>query len=138
VRDLILEERRAGKTVFFSSHVLSDVEAICDRVAIVVGGRLRGQGTVRELLGRTTHHVDVVVRGVARQQADGAWAPSTDGADVRIRLDPEQVDATIDAVRAAGGHLLSVVPAQRTLEQVLLDEVERARPVDAQRMGVLA
>jgi ABC-2 type transport system ATP-binding protein len=136
VRDLILEERRAGKTVFFSSHVLSDVEAICDRVAIVVGGRLRGQGSVRELLGSTTQHVDVVVRGVAR--AGDAWTATQDGVDVHLRLDPDAVDATLDAVRAAGGRVLSVVPSQRTLEQVLLDEVERARPVSAKRMGVLA
>jgi ABC-2 type transport system ATP-binding protein len=136
VRDLILEERRAGKTVFFSSHVLSDVEAICDRVAIVVGGRLRGQGSVRELLGSTTEHVDVVVRGVV--QAGGTWTAAQAGADVHLRLDPDAVDATLDAVRAAGGRVLSVVPSQRTLEQVLLDEVERARPVSAKRMGVLA
>ena len=136
VRDLILEERAAGKTVFFSSHVLSDVEAICDRVAIVVGGRLRGQGSVRELLGSTTRHVDVVVRGVARNGE--AWTPDPTGADLHLRLEPDEVDATIDAVRAARGRVLSMVPAQRTLEQVLLDEVERARPVNAARMGVLA
>jgi ABC-2 type transport system ATP-binding protein len=136
VRDLILEERRRGKTVFFSSHVLSDVEAVCDRVAMVVGGRLRGQGTVRALLGETVAHVDVHAVGVARLPT-GAWAASP-GADLRVRLAPAEVDAALDGIRGAGGSVFSVTPAVRTLEQVLLDEVERARPVDGKRLGVLA
>lgn len=50
VRDLIIEQRDAGKTVFFSSHILSDVEAICDRVAILVGGELRECGPIEEVV----------------------------------------------------------------------------------------
>jgi ABC-2 type transport system ATP-binding protein len=135
VRDLILEERRNGRTVFFSSHVLGDVEAICDRVAMVVGGKLRGQGTVSELLGQTVAHVDCVVAGLAEGPGGLVAAP---GAMLRKRLEHDAVDPFLDAARAAGGGVVSVVPAQRTLEQVLLDEVERARPVDGKRMGVLA
>jgi ABC-2 type transport system ATP-binding protein len=131
VRDLILEERRMGRTVFFSSHVLGDVEAICDRVAIVVGGRLRGQGTVSELLGSTVADVEVTTFGV---DASGARVPER----LTRRLPQDAVDAWIDAVRAAGGSVLAVTPSQRSLEQVLLDEVERARPVDKKRLGVLA
>lgn len=135
VRDIILEERRAGKTVFFSSHVLSDVEALCDRVAIVVLGKLRGEGTVAGLLGRTTVYVDVLAVGVEGGPAGVRPSP---GAELSVRLDPDAVDGFLDAVRAAGGSVRSVIPHQRTLEQVLLDEVERARPVDAKRLGVLA
>jgi ABC-2 type transport system ATP-binding protein len=124
VRDIIVEERQAGKTVFFSSHVLSDVEAICDRAAIVVQGRLRGQGPVGELVGHSVEHVDVT------------W--ELGGLRTTERLAPDAVDAWLDAARAKGAHILSVIPHQRTLEQVLLDEVERARPVDVKRMGILA
>lgn len=142
VRDLILEERRAGRTVFFSSHVLADVEAICDRVAIVVGGKLRGQGTVPELLGHTVAHVDCVFDGV-EEGGEGAEAGvegvrAAPGGSLHKRLPPDEADRWIDAVRKAGGSVQSVVPAQRTLEHVLLDEVERARPVNAKRLGVLA
>jgi ABC-2 type transport system ATP-binding protein len=136
VRDLILEERRAGKTVFFSSHILADVEAICDSVAIVVQGRLRGVGPVRKLVGQTVEHVDCVFHGVERD-ASGAWV-RRDHAEAHVRLPPDAVDAAVDAVRAIGGAVIAVVPAQRTLEQVLLDEVERAKPVDARKLGVLA
>lgn len=133
VRDIILEERRAGRTVFFSSHILADVEAICDRAAIVVGGRLRGQGTVAELLGSTVDHVECVATGVR-----GTPPVSAPGERLVARLAPDAVGPWVDAVRAAGGTLVSVTPSQRTLEQVLLDEVERARPVDNKRLGVLA
>ena len=135
VRDIILEERKAGKTVFFSSHILSDIEAICDRVAIVVSGELRGLGTVAELLRQTVEHVDLDVRvgvdvGGAVLRADG---------DRRVvRVEAHEVDGVIDRVRAAGGSVLAVLPRNKTLEEVLLDEVERARPVNAKRLGVLA
>ncbi|MDP2308028.1 MAG: ABC transporter ATP-binding protein [Pseudomonadota bacterium] len=143
VRDLILEERRAGRTVFFSSHVLTDVEALCDRVAIVVGGKLRGQGTVQELLGETVAHVDCTFADVAERPGgleDGTLGGlvGAPGGRVTHRLDADQVDRWIDAARKAGGTVISVIPAQRTLEHVLLDEVERARPVNTKHLGVLA
>ncbi len=135
VRDLILEERRNGRTVFFSSHILSDVEAICDRVAIIVSGALRGHGTVAELLVETTHIVEVAVRVTTPLR----WAVHrVEGEITHLRVTPEAVDEVLDAVRAGGGRVVSVVPVQKTLEQVLLDEVERARPIDAARLGVLA
>jgi ABC-2 type transport system ATP-binding protein len=124
VRDLILEERRAGKTVFFSSHILSDIEAICDRVAMIVRGELRGQGKVTELVASAVQHVDIVVR-------------KADAIETR-KAAPDGVDAVIDAVRREGWSVVSVHAVSKSLEQVLLDEVERARPVDAKRMGVLA
>ena len=124
VRDLILEERRAGKTVFFSSHILSDIEAICDRVAMIVRGELRGQGKVTDLVASAVQHVDIVVR-------------KADAIETR-KADADGVDAVIDAVRREGWSIVSVHAVSKSLEQVLLDEVERARPVDAKRMGVLA
>ena len=133
VRDIILEERNAGRTVFFSSHILADVEAICDRAAIVVGGRLRGQGTVAELLGSIVAHAECVAVGVK-----GSPPVAAPGARLTVKLSPEEVDPWIDAVRKVGGSVVSISPSQRTLEQVLLDEVERARPVNAKRLGVLA
>jgi ABC-2 type transport system ATP-binding protein len=135
VRDLILEERRAGRTVFFSSHVLGDVEAICDRVAMVVGGRLRGAGKVADLLSTAVDHVDCQFAGVTEGPEGPVAAP---GRQLTRRLDPADVDRWIDAVRAVGGAVVAVVPAQRNLEKLLLDEVERARPLDTRRMGVLA
>jgi hypothetical protein len=57
---------------------------------------------------------------------------------VELRLPPDQVDAALDYTRKAGGSVLSVIPHQKSLEQVLLDEVERAKPANTKHLGVLA
>ncbi len=134
VRDIILEERREGKTVFFSSHILSDIEAICDRVAILVLGKLRGQGTLPELIGQSVQLVDCIFEiGV---DLPGPWL--REGSRLRAQVPPDDVGPLIDRVRAAGGSVTSIVPQVRSLEDLLLSEVERAAPADARRLGVLA
>src|SRR5690348_18306285 len=65
IRDLILELRTEGKTVLFSTHILSDVELLCDRVAIVVGGKLRDSGPLDQLLSPRLLHTELVL------EADG-------------------------------------------------------------------
>lgn len=140
VRDIILDERKRGKTVFFSSHILSDVEAICDRVAIVVGGELRGVGTVAELLGQTIDQVDCTFLYALPSKA-GELPGSVirrEGARVTVRVQAAMVDGLVDTVRAAGGHVLEIAPQTRHLEEVLLTEVERAKTVQEARLGVLA
>jgi ABC-2 type transport system ATP-binding protein len=124
VRDIIIDERRRGKTVFFSSHILSDIESICDRVAIIVAGRLRGQGTIPELLGQTVTEVDCVFQQEGRR--------------IEHIVLSAGVDALIRQMQVDGAAVISVHPRQKTLEQVLMNEVERAKPVQAARLGVLA
>ena len=135
VRDIMLDERKRGKTVFFSSHILSDVEALCDRVAILVGGELRGVGTVAELLGQTVDQVDCTFLYTGN-------LPGTlirrDGTRVTVRVGAAEVDGLVDAVRAGGGSVVEVAPQTRHLEEVLLSEVERSRAVLETRLGVLA
>ncbi len=124
VRDLIVEERNAGKTVFFSSHILSDIEAICDRVAMVVGGKLRGQGKVSELLEGAVQHVEIGLRrGDERETRN---------------VPPAESNAALVKAHGEGWTIVNVHPVSKTLEQLLLDEVERARPVVTKRLGVLA
>ena len=135
--DIIPEERAAGRTVFFSSHILSDVEALCDRVAIIVRGEARGIGTVSELIGDRVRYVECVFSGVPDLALGGEERPRSDGERL-VRLQPELVDATVDAVRAAGGRILAINPVRESLEHVLLTEVERNRPVNHERLGVLS
>lgn len=139
VRDIILEERRAGRTVFFSSHILSDIESICDSAAILVRGQLRGQGRVADLIGGAVESVDCDLRVEGMLVLpEGATVKRHEGAAWSVCVPPNGVDPLIDEVRRRGGSIVSVHPRARTLEQVLLDEVERARPVDAKHLGVLA
>jgi ABC-2 type transport system ATP-binding protein len=137
VRDVILEERAAGRTVFFSSHILHDVETLCDRVAVLVQGTLRGVGTVPELLGDTGAHAEVRVAGVS---AEALPVPPLriDRGVATCRVPADGVDALLHAVRAAGGRVVEVSQARRTLEDVFLSEVERDGPVDDSKLGVLA
>src|SRR5947209_6039439 len=60
VRDIILELRRAGKTVLFSTHILSDAEMLCDRVGVIVGGKLRGVGAPDEIVGMKAHAMEIL------------------------------------------------------------------------------
>src|SRR6185369_6414077 len=76
IRDLILELRQQGKTVFFSTHILPDVEMTCDRVAIVVAGRLRAVGPLSALLSARLLSTEVVLHPAA---AGGALPPLPEG-----------------------------------------------------------
>ncbi len=136
VRDIIVDERKAGRTVFFSSHILSDVQSICDRVAIVVAGNLRGEGTLAELLGDAVQTAEIVYRGAV--ELPGAEVLSRDEGGARVRVPVDDVDVALRALHAAGAAVVEVQRNVRTLEDVLLDEVERARPVNEKRLGVLA
>jgi ABC-2 type transport system ATP-binding protein len=135
VRDIIVEEARRGRTVFFSSHILHDIETLSDRVAIIVTGKLRGTGTVRELIGDRIRHVDCTLQGAGSLPGQ---LIREDGALQVRRVAPEAVDALLDQARAQGGRVLEVVPIRETLEDVLLDEVERARPARRDALEVLA
>ena len=140
VRDVILEERAQGRTVFFSSHVLSDVQSLCDRVAVIVGGRLRSLGTVSELVGDQVRYVDCTFRGLddaAAAALPGEPQPAGPG-QRRVRLAPEQVDAALRSVLAAGGTVLEVQPTRLTLEEVLVGEIQNDQPVNVKTLGVLA
>src|SRR6185295_3790636 len=92
VRDLILELRDRGKTVFFSTHILSDVEAITDRVAIIARGQLQAHGTPAELVRQAVLGVEVAVR----LPADADAGPLTDGA-VRVRRSGDELSLMLAA-----------------------------------------
>lgn len=131
VRDLISSLRTEGKTVFMCSHILSDIEVLCDRVAIMRRGRLAHTGRLEELresAGDSSHR-EIVVAGVDASalaahlpQLEGAQLSSTPrGARVEV-TDEREVDAVISALRRAGGRLVSVQPVKQSLEELFLRE----------------
>ncbi len=131
VRDLILELRDQGKTVFFSTHILSDVEAITDEVAIIARGQLQAQGSPAELVQKTLRGVEVTVR----LAADAATAELEAGAERVRRVGTElaivlpadaDVDAWIARAHTAGAKIISVSPRHETLEDLFLREVANA------------
>ena len=137
VRELILSLRDQGKTVFFSTHILSDVEAITDRVAIVARGSLQAHGTPSELVKQTILGTDVMLR----IPADADITSLTDGADRVRRKDDElsltlpteaDVDAWVTRAHAASGKIISIAPRHETLEDLFLRRVAEApEPTEA-------
>jgi len=127
VRDLILELRDEGKTVFFSSHILQDAEALCDRVAILVEGRVRRVGPLDELLGRGAPRLELSVSGFdphLLEKLPSVHAVRREGGRVFLEVDHDAYfETVIRAIRESGGTLESVVRRRETLEDRFLREV---------------
>jgi ABC-2 type transport system ATP-binding protein len=127
VRDLMEQLKAAGKTVFFSTHILSDAEALCDRVAIIHRGELRGVGAVADLTSGVQGKVEVVWQGTlipASLKALGGECHVT-GDTVRAVLLETQQDAAIDALRREHLRLIAVTPVRTSLEDYFVEKLRR-------------
>ncbi|PYU19946.1 MAG: hypothetical protein DMG30_22725 [Acidobacteria bacterium] len=125
VRDLIEQLKKEGKTVFFSTHILSDAEALCDRVAIIHLGELRSVGVVADLTASMQGKVELIWRSAmvpASIRALGAECHIT-GDTVRAVLAENKQDAAIDALRLEKLRLVSVTPVRATLEDYFLQNL---------------
>lgn len=120
VRDVILEEREKGKTVFFSSHVLSDVEAVSDRVGILVKGELRGVGTVDELTGTT--HKRFECSFACSEKISFGDSVECLGSLQKIQIGEEKLFDLMELLRAKGASIEQIIPIRRSLEEVFVDE----------------
>jgi ABC-2 type transport system ATP-binding protein len=138
VRDLIQELKDEGKTVFFSTHILSDAETLCDRVAILNQGELRGIGIVRELLSGAGNDVEIVWHGqVARAELERMGAKVRISGDIAHAVVPEaQLDPALDALRKSNARIESVNPVRPSLEDFFiskLDATSKAETVETVR-----
>jgi ABC-2 type transport system ATP-binding protein len=123
IRDLMLELKQRGKTVFFSTHILPDVETLCDRVGVIVRGRLRDVGRMEELLSPRVKTIEatLLVPGAARERLSRARMLADEGDRVTVQFDDEaQADAALKAVLAAGGRIVALTPNRETLEDFFL------------------
>ena len=128
VRDLMAQLKHEGKTVFFSTHILSDAEALCDRVAIIHQGELRGVGAVADLTSSVHGKVEVVWQGTAvpaSLRALGAECHVTRDT-VRAMLSEANQDAAIEALRRERLRLVSVTPVRTSLEDYYLQKLQPA------------
>ena len=116
VRELLLRMKAQGKTIFLSSHLLSEVELICDRVAILHRGRLAKVGRTAELL-QSPEQAEITARGIDAGKFGGEAANGV----VTLRVPASAQRATIERVWAAGGEIVSVNPARRSLEEMFVE-----------------
>ena len=130
VRSLILSLRDQGRTVFFSSHILSDAEALCSRVAIVAGGRLAAHGKLAELAEFEVRGWELVVANLTQQVLDRV-RPSTTRV---VEIGPERYTLELSLVKppdqilselvAAGASVVSLNPLRATLEDFFVQRVQ--------------
>jgi len=117
VRELLLTARDAGKTIFLSSHLLSEVELVCDRVAVLHHGRLVRLGRTSDLL-QSSERSEILARGVAPGSFAGAVAQ--DGV-VKISVLGREQRATLERIWTLGGEVISLVPQRRSMEEIFLE-----------------
>ncbi|MGC2022516.1 MAG: ABC transporter ATP-binding protein [Candidatus Sulfotelmatobacter sp.] len=128
VRDLMEQLKHEGKTVFFSTHILSDAEALCDRVAIIHRGELRGVGAIEDLTSSVQGKVEVIWQGAqvpASIKALGAEIHVTPDR-VRAIIDESQQDAVIDALRRERLRLVAITPVRTSLEAYFVEKLRHA------------
>jgi len=127
VRDLIATLRDEGKTVFMCSHILSDIEVLCDRVAILKGGRLAQVGHLDELRQTTEgpNRMEVLATNadaetLRKHLADALVAPTPRGLRIEIASEDE-IEGVLAALRKAGGKVVSIQPVKQSLEELFLN-----------------
>ena len=129
VRSLILELRDQGRTVFFSSHILADAEALCRRVAVLAGGRLAASGTLTDILAFQVHGWELVVANVSPDvlaKVTPAVRNATEISPGRYALElslDQAPDRILAELTAAGATLISLNPMRDTLEDFFMKRV---------------
>ncbi|MGV3721967.1 MAG: ATP-binding cassette domain-containing protein [Actinomycetota bacterium] len=138
IRNLIESLRQQGKTVFLSSHQLSDVELVCDRICILNYGKLVKIGRVNELVAEG--RIEIAASGLSgdvRGRLEKLGAVSgVDGKAVITVTDDPAVNEVLDVVRSAGGMVHSVIPLKRTLEEIFVETVGQAHQ-PGRRIGTM-
>jgi ABC-2 type transport system ATP-binding protein len=117
VRELLLRQRDAGKTVFLSSHLLSEIELVCDRVAMLNHGRIVRMGRTSDLV-HAGGQAEITARGIDINTFVGAV--TQDGL-VRFTVQQSEQKTALERVWTLGGEIVSVNPLKRSLERIFLD-----------------
>lgn len=117
VRELLLDFRKRGKTIFLSSHLLSEVEVVCDRVAVLNHGRLVRLGTTSNLL-ESSHESEIAARAIPPEMFPGG---TTINGMVRFHVPIASQRAALERIWQAGGEVVSVNPVRKSLEELFLE-----------------
>jgi ABC-2 type transport system ATP-binding protein len=121
VRELLRNARHAGKSIFFSSHQLTEVEQICDQIAFLNQGRLVRSGSLKEFQGQSDR-VEIEVRGLPLADASRiSPATATESGAIRMTVPAQEQRRVIEAIWHAGGEIVSLAPLRHRLEDLFLD-----------------
>lgn len=133
VRELIAELREKGTTVFMSTHILSDIEALCDNVAILRKGKMAAKGNLQELLVKSgeAQSFEINVQGVTAENLQAALnkfsgaaiTAKAGGANIQVS-EEKDIDKILQITRENGGNLISIQPVKQSLEELFVRETE--------------
>ncbi len=133
IRELIAELRDNGTTIFMSTHILSDIEALCDNVAILRKGKLAATGKLDDLLTQSgeTQQFEIVLKGVSAESlrneianvAGATISAKANGANIQV-LEENDIEKVLQISKNAGGSLVSVQPVKQSLEELFVRETE--------------
>jgi ABC-2 type transport system ATP-binding protein len=125
VVDLMADLRTSGKTIFFSTHILPDVETICDRIGVLVGGKLVYEGAMEAVRSSAIRHYEVIFDGDPAQVSALAWPVPGDlrrQADLHVlEVSPEHFEAAIRFVLDHGLRISRIEPKRQRLEELFTD-----------------
>ena len=131
-RDIILTLKTQGKTIFFSTHILADVEMICDRVGILLNGKLINTGRLDEILGTEIETFEILIKGLDRkmvkvlERLSDKVIPSEDKVLIEVKTE-EEVERIMVIIREVGAKLISLLPRRKTLEDHFISEIQKER-----------
>jgi ABC-2 type transport system ATP-binding protein len=127
VREIILDLKKQGQTVFFSTHILSDAEMLCDRVAVLVKGKLQGVGSPGDIVSIEVQGMEILFEMPQDRAISAALASKAEqmGARYRIEVAESELYGSLDRLRDAGARILSVTQVRPTLEDYFLRLVGR-------------
>ncbi len=127
LRDIILSLKQAGKTVFFSSHILQDMEMMVDKVGIILEGEIVKEGKLSELISHSVRYYEIVFTGIDEKRLGRHRMAfmSRDGNYIIQSADFDTVNRNIDFIIKNNGKIISVTPVKMTLEDIFLKEVKR-------------
>ena len=131
VRDIILQLKSEGRTVMFSTHILSDAEMLCDRVGVIVGGKLRGVGAPSEIVELKAHGMEILFEYAGNNANAAALLAKAAKAGNRYRLQvgESELYTVLEQLHAAEARILSVTQLKQTLEEYFMNlvDVDRAQ-----------
>ena len=131
VRDIIHELKNLGRTVFFSTHILSDAEMLCDRVAVLVDGKLRGVGAPGEVVSMEIQGMEILFETIHPEALPLSFAGRTThiGSRFRVEVPEPQLYDSLEQLRRCEARILSVTPIRPKLEDYFFGLVDRGNPV---------
>ncbi|NIM15596.1 MAG: ATP-binding cassette domain-containing protein [Candidatus Aminicenantes bacterium] len=127
LRDIILSLKDSGKTIFFSSHILQDMEMMVDRVGIILNGRIKKQGRLSDLISHSVRYYEIVFTGIDEQTLTGHQVKYVQrDKDYIIKLETnDDANKTVEWITRNKGNILAVTPIKMTLEDIFLEEINQ-------------